>query len=161
MSEIRIVEDYPYSIDKVWRALTDPGLIPLWTVTGQGARTVGFSTEVGTKFQYVAKPMRGWNGIVDSEVLECEEPALLRYTWTGGGEEDTSYVTYRLAATAEGTRFTYEHVGFKGVGGLLMSKILGRVRGKMLRTGLPAVLADLDENGALLPSSQLRARSFG
>jgi uncharacterized protein YndB with AHSA1/START domain len=158
MSEIRIVEHYPYPITKVWRAVTDPGLIPLWTVTGQGAKTVGFSTEVGTKFQYVAKPMTGWNGIVDSEVLEAQEPTLLRYSWTGGGEKDTSYITYHLEPTAEGTRFTYEHVGFKGVGGLVMSKILGRVRTKMLRVGLPAVLADLDESGALLPTSTLRAR---
>jgi uncharacterized protein YndB with AHSA1/START domain len=158
MSEIRIVQDYPYPIAKVWRAVTDPDLIPLWTVTGQGARTVGFSTEVGTRFQYVAKPMVGWNGIVDSEVLESAAPALLRYSWTGGGESDTSYVTYRLEPTAEGTRFTYEQTGFQGVGGLLMSKILGRVRAKMLRVGLPAVLADLDESGALRPTSTLRTR---
>jgi uncharacterized protein YndB with AHSA1/START domain len=159
MSEIRIVQDYPYPVATVWRALTDPALIPLWTVTGQGARTVGFSTEVGTKFQYVAKPVPGWNGIVDSEVLEAQAPTLLRYSWTGGGEKSTSYVTYHLEPTAAGTRFVYEQVGFQGLGGLMMAKILGRVRTKMLRVGLPAVLADLDEDGALRSSSALRARS--
>ena len=34
MSEIHIVRDYPYPPAKVWRAVTDPALVPLWTVTG-------------------------------------------------------------------------------------------------------------------------------
>ncbi|WP_406567663.1 SRPBCC family protein [Actinoallomurus spadix] len=29
MSEIRIVRDYPHPVVKVWRALTDPELVPL------------------------------------------------------------------------------------------------------------------------------------
>ena len=56
MSNIRIERDYPHPPAKVWRAVTDPALIPLWTSTGQGGRPVGFSTAVGTKFQFVAKP---------------------------------------------------------------------------------------------------------
>jgi uncharacterized protein YndB with AHSA1/START domain len=35
MSEFRIVQDYPHPMAKVWRALTDPTLIPLWTSTGK------------------------------------------------------------------------------------------------------------------------------
>jgi hypothetical protein len=31
VSEIRIVRDYPHSAAKLWRALTDPALVPLWT----------------------------------------------------------------------------------------------------------------------------------
>jgi uncharacterized protein YndB with AHSA1/START domain len=34
VSEIRIVRDYAYPIATVWRALTDPDLVPLWTATG-------------------------------------------------------------------------------------------------------------------------------
>ena len=82
MSDIRIERDYPHPPAKVWRAVTDPALIPLWTSTGQGGRPVGFSTTVGTKFQFVAKPKPGWNGVVDCEVLEVNEPSLLRY-WCG------------------------------------------------------------------------------
>ena len=58
-------------------------------------------------------------------------------------------VTYRLEPYAGGTRFTYEHTGFTGVGGAFMAKMLGRIRRKMLTVGLPAVLDDLDDNGAL------------
>jgi hypothetical protein len=56
-------------------------------------------------------------------------------------------VTYRIEPRAGGTRFTYEHTGFTGVGGFLLSALLGRVRRKMLTHGLPAVLDDLDSDG--------------
>lgn len=31
MNEIRIIRDYPYPVTTVWRALTDPALVPRWT----------------------------------------------------------------------------------------------------------------------------------
>ena len=157
MSEIRIVRDYPQSPEKVWRALTDPALIPLWTSTGTGGRAEGLIPVVGTKFQYVAKPKPGWKGIVDCEVLEVDEPWLLRYSWAdGNGGGDVTQVAYRLEPRAGGTRFSYEHTGFTGVGGLFMSTLLGRVRTKMLDQGLPPVLHDLDDDGKLRPGSALK-----
>ena len=80
MTGIHIVCDYPHPPAKVWRAITDPGLIPRWTATGDGARPVGFAPVPGTRFQFVAKPRPGWRGIVDCEVLEAREPSLLRYS---------------------------------------------------------------------------------
>ena len=77
------------------------------------------------------------------------EPSLLRYSWVGDEGGATTYVTYRIEPHAGGTRFTYEHTGFTGAGGFLLAKLLGAVRRKMLTVGLPAVLDDLDENGAL------------
>ena len=59
---------------------------------------------------------------------------------------------------AAGTRFTYDHTGFTGPGGFIMAKLLGSVRKKMLTIGLPAVLDDLDDTGALRPASTLRAK---
>ena len=59
MSEIRIVRDYPYPVITVWRALTDPALVPLWTATGQGGRPEGFSPVPGTRFRFMAKPVPG------------------------------------------------------------------------------------------------------
>jgi uncharacterized protein YndB with AHSA1/START domain len=141
VSEIRIVRDYPYPVTRVWRALTDPGLVPLWTATGAGGRPEGFAPVAGTRFRFVARPKPGWNGIVNCQVLEAREPALLRYTWTGDGGGGTTEVSYRLEPADDGTRFTYEHTGFTGIGGLFMAQLLGHVRRKMLRDGLPAVLA--------------------
>jgi len=140
MAEIRIECEYPYPVATVWRAVTDPELVPRWTATGQGGRPVGYAPVVGTRFQFVGKPVPGWNGVVDCEVLEVEEPSVLRFSWVGGAGEAPTFVTYRLAPHAGGTRFTYEHVGFTGIGGFAMSRILGRVRRKMLTVGLPAVL---------------------
>ena len=146
---------------KVWRALTDPALIPLWTVTGAGARTEGFATTVGTKFQFIAKPRPGWSGVVDCEVLEADEPSLLRYTWADAGGGEVTEVTCRLAPRAGGTRLTFEHTGFTGVGGFFLAKILGQVRAKMLTVGLPAVLDDLTDDGTLRATSTLAPRPLG
>ena len=157
MSEFRIVNEYPHPPAKVWRALTDPKLIPLWTSTGKGGRPEGFSTEVGTRFKFVAKPMPGWSGVVECEVLETSAPSLLRYSWLGDEGDDVTTVTYRLDAHSNGTRFAWEHVGFTGVGGLIVCKLLARVRKKMLDVGLRAVLDDLDDQGNLREGSTLTA----
>lgn len=153
MAEIKIVCDYPHSPLKVWRAVTDPGLIPYWTSTGKGARAVGFEPVAGTGFRFVAKPMPGWRGIVDCEVLEVREQESLRYSWVGAEGEKPSYVHYRLEPAATGTRFTYHHTGFTGIGGFAMARILGSVRKKMLTVGIPALLAKMDETGALRPEA--------
>jgi uncharacterized protein YndB with AHSA1/START domain len=81
---------------------------------------------------------------------------LLRYSWIGGESEKPSSVTYRIEPRAGGTRFTFEHTGFTGLGGFFMAQLLGRVRTKMLTAGLPAVLDDLDDDGVLRASSNLR-----
>jgi uncharacterized protein YndB with AHSA1/START domain len=143
VSKIRIVCDYPYPPATVWRAVTDPELIPRWTSTGAGGRPEGFSTEVGTRFRFVAKPKPGWSGIVNGVVLEVQKPRLLRYSWQDGDGGEITEVTYRLDQYEGGTRFTYERTGFSGVGGFVMARLLGRVRRKMLADGLPAILADL------------------
>jgi uncharacterized protein YndB with AHSA1/START domain len=143
MAKIRIVRDYPYPPASVWRAVTDPELVARWTVTGQGGRPVGFTPIVGSRFQLVAKPVPGWRGVVDCEVLEVDEPRLLRYTWRGEENGKPTFVRYQIEPRLGGTRFTFEHTDFTGVGGFFMAKLLGAVRRKMLNVGLPAVLDDL------------------
>ncbi len=143
MSTIHIVCDYPHPVERVWRAVTDPELIPRWTATGAGARPEGFALEVGNEFRFVAKPVPGWNGIVRCTVLDVDAPHLLRYSWQDDGGGAVTEVTYRLEPHPGGTRFTYDHVGFTGIGGRFMSTMLGRIRRKMLNEGLPAVLTDL------------------
>jgi uncharacterized protein YndB with AHSA1/START domain len=155
VSAIHLVKDYPHSPEKVWRAVTDPVLIPLWTATGAGGRTEGFTTVVGTKFQLIGKPKPGWNGVVDCEVLEVLEPSLLRWSWTDTSSGDTTQVVYRIEPHIGGTRFTYEHTGFTGISGFFMAQLLGHVRRKMLNQGLPAVLDDIDDQGALRADSTL------
>jgi uncharacterized protein YndB with AHSA1/START domain len=160
MTEIRIMREYPHPPSKVWRAVTDPELVPLWTSTGRGGRPEGFSPVVGTHFRFVGKPMPGWRGIVECEVLEAHEPSLLRYAWIGDGEGAPTQVTYRIEPHSGGTRFTYEHTGFTGLGGFFMAKlVLGPVRKKMLDVGLPSVLNDVDDDATLHPESSLKPKS--
>lgn len=159
MSSIHITREYRHSPAKVWRAVTDPELIPLWTATGRGGRPEGFSPEVGTRFRFVGKPVPGWNGVVDCEVLEACEPSLLRYSWSSGDGGVTTQVSYRLEPlSGDSTRFTYDHTGFTGIGGFLLANlVLGPVRRKMMGTGLTRVLGELDEEGQLRPARILRA----
>jgi uncharacterized protein YndB with AHSA1/START domain len=148
MTEIKIIRDYPQPPHQVWRAVTDPELVPRWTATGRGGRLVGFVPAVGTKFQFIGKPVPGWRGIVDCEVLDVNEPERLRYSWQGEENGPTTSVTYLVEPQAEGTRFTFLHTGFTGIGGFFMAKILGAVRTKMLTVGLPALLADITNAAA-------------
>jgi uncharacterized protein YndB with AHSA1/START domain len=156
---MKVVRDYPQSPSIVWKALTDPALVPLWTSTGQGGRPEGFKTEVGTRFKYIGKPFPGWDGIVRCQVLEVDEPRLLRYDWRNKEADEPTVVTNLLEKLpGGGTRLTWEHTGFRGVEGAFMSKLLGRVRRKMLTEGLPALLTELDQHGDLRAGSTLRAR---
>ena len=160
MTDIRITREFPHAPVKVWKAVTDPEIVPRWTATGRGGRPDGFSPTVGAHFRFVGKPVPGWSGVVECEVLEVREPTLLRYSWRGDGNGATTEVTYRIAAHGDGTRFTYEHRGFRGVGGFFMANfVLGPVRRKMLDKGLPAVLNDVDDDGQLRPEGTLRPSS--
>lgn len=129
-------------IEEVWTVLTDPEHVARWTTTGQGGRPEGFAAVPGTRFRLVGKPTMGWAGIVYCEVLDVEAPHSLHYTWKGDEDtDDTTDVKYLLEEIPGGSRFTWEHTGFTGPGGFAMSKLLGKVRRKMLTDGVPPVLA--------------------
>lgn len=112
-----------------------------------GAIPEGFEPRVGCRFRFVGKPMAGWDGVVRCEVLEVDQPRLLRYSWRGSEDASPTDVTWRIESTREGSALTYEHTGFSGIGGFVMARLLGRVRRKMLDEGLPAVLAELADAG--------------
>ena len=154
MTDIRIVRDYPHSPAKVWRALTEPALVALWAM-----RPEGFAAVVGNRSRFVAKPNPGWRGYVECEVLEVRERELLRYSWIGDDGGKPTFVTYRLEPYQGGTRLTFEHAGFEGVGGFLLAKLMmGPGWRKMLGEQFPRVLSDVGDDGALLPSSTLLPR---
>jgi uncharacterized protein YndB with AHSA1/START domain len=154
MSDIRIVRDYPHAPAKVWRALTEPALMALWMM-----RPEGFAPVVGTRFKLVAKPQPGWRGFVECEVLEAREPSVLRYSWVGDEKRPPMEVTYTLTAHEGGTRLTFEHTGFKGVGGFLLARLMmGPGWRKMLGVRIPAVLADVGDDGTLRAGSTLRPK---
>jgi uncharacterized protein YndB with AHSA1/START domain len=148
MAEFHITREYPHRPETLWRALTEPDLVPRWTTTGRGGRPEGFAAEVGRRFRYVGKPVPGWNGIVECEVLAVGPPVMLQHTWQGD-KRAPSLVTWRIApigtSGGPGSRLTYDHTGLGGVDGFIMARlVLGPIRRRMLATGLPPVLAAID-----------------
>lgn len=141
MTEYTIAREYPYPIEDVWAVLTEPEQVAQWTTTGQGGRPEAFAAVPGTEFRFVGKPTMGWAGVVYCEVVSVDAPRSLHYTWKGDKETDeVTDVTYLLEETRDGTRFTWQHTGFTGIGGFAMSRLLGTVRKKMLTEGVPPVL---------------------
>ena len=156
MPDIHIVRSYQQPVGLVWKAITDPTLVPLWTSTGQGGRPEGFAPVVGTEFRFIGKPFPGWDGVVRCEVTAVDAPRMLRYTWRNKPDDRPTLVTYQLEPAAGGTQLTWDHTDFHRVEGFFMSHLLRRVRTTMLSEGLPKVLAQLDSNGDLRPSTTLR-----
>ena len=149
ISDITIVREYPHPRAKVWRALTDPNLVSRWLM-----RPEGFEPAVGTRFRLVARPQPGWRGFVDCEVLEVEARRRLSYSWVGNEGHAPMVVTFDLEDVPGGTRLTFTHTGFRGVGGFLLAKLmLGPGWRKMFGRTVPRLLEHVDENGVLQPGA--------
>lgn len=152
MTVVRVSRDYPHPPGKVWRVLTDPDLMALWSM-----RPEGFAPIVGTRFKFYGKPNRGWRGFVECEVLEVRERELLRFSWVGNDNSEPTEVCYTLEAHAGGTRLTLEHTGFRGVGGFLLANLFMRPGwNKTFDRTLPAVLNEVTEAGTLRAGSTLK-----
>jgi uncharacterized protein YndB with AHSA1/START domain len=121
--DIKLEWHYPYSAAEVWECLTTPALIAEWLMDND------FKPLAGHTFQFRAKPMRGWSGIVDCRVLEVVPNKKLSYTWESGpkpGEiKFRTVVTWHLVPENGGTLLRLEHTGFKGFSGVMVSFILG------------------------------------
>ncbi len=76
------------SIEQVWNALTDSDTLAKWIWKND------FKPVVGHKFQFRAEPNEWWDGIVDGEVLEVDEPNKLSYTWVSAGETHYCYMDF-------------------------------------------------------------------
>jgi uncharacterized protein YndB with AHSA1/START domain len=54
--------------------------------------------------------MPGWDGTIQSKVIDCQEFQSLSYTWQALGVD--TVVTWTLAPIANGTRLRLEQTGF-------------------------------------------------
>jgi uncharacterized protein YndB with AHSA1/START domain len=91
---------YPHSPERVWRALVDPKELAAWLMPND------FAPEVGHEFSLETDDI----GTIQGEVLEIDEPRLLRCRWTGvfGDTE----VTFELFPEADSTRLRVIHDGW-------------------------------------------------
>ena len=136
--------DLPYPPAVVWLALTDPAAISEWLMPIEG-----FTPVTGTKFTIRAKPMPGWDGVIEGKVLEADEPHILAYTWKGTRMRGTTTVRWTLRPHNTGTHLRLDHQGFEGFGGTLLSFMhLGGWK-KFVNRTLPAYLASRSSENRL------------
>ncbi|MCJ8006494.1 SRPBCC domain-containing protein [Lederbergia wuyishanensis] len=105
MADVSLDFQYKSSIDKVWNALTDSDMLAKWIWKND------FKPIVGHKFQFRSEPNEWWDGIVNGEVLEVNEPHTLSYIWESAGERTT--ITWTLTEDENGTTHLHmEQTGF-------------------------------------------------
>jgi uncharacterized protein YndB with AHSA1/START domain len=96
---------FPHPQEKVWRALTEQPLIAQWLMKND------FAPVVGSKFQFRADPVPGWNGEIDCEVLIVEPLKRLSYSWGTLGLG--TVVLWTLTSSEGGTHVRMEQSGFR------------------------------------------------
>ncbi len=102
---LRFEFELNHSLEKVWRALTEPALLETWLLP-----VVDHQLSAGQQFTYIAPPQPGWDGLVSCRYLVIEPLRKLSYSWQVG-EIDT-IVTFELTPTDYGTQMTLIQSGF-------------------------------------------------
>ena len=103
--EIRI----PQAREQVWGAIADSTALAGWMFPND------FEPRVGHHFAFRVppNPQMEFDGlIVECEVLECEPPSRLVFSWSAGGPVVNTRVSFQLEKDGEGTRVLFEHSGF-------------------------------------------------
>jgi uncharacterized protein YndB with AHSA1/START domain len=105
---------------RVFQALTDPQQLLRWW-TSEECPTEYFEIEArpGGKWRFGSKPSKlVVNGVsqffCEGEVMECDPPRLLTYTWIANWHDDKSrrtVVRWELTPTKDGTRVKVTHSG--------------------------------------------------
>jgi uncharacterized protein YndB with AHSA1/START domain len=109
MSEtIRKEMVFPQPREEVWEAIADSALLAEWMFPND------FQPRVGHRFifQVPGNPKVNFDGLtVQCEVLECNPPSQLTFTWSALDLVGTQ-VKFRLEPDPAGTRLFFEHAGF-------------------------------------------------
>lgn len=99
----------PQPREQVWKAITDSATLAEWMYPND------FQPRVGHHFTFRVppNPKAGFEGLtVKCEVLDCQPPSTLAFSWSAGGLAD-SRVTFHLQPDGQGTRLLFEHSGFE------------------------------------------------
>jgi uncharacterized protein YndB with AHSA1/START domain len=99
----------PQPREQVWRAITESATLAEWMYPND------FEPRVGHQFTFRVppNPKVKFDGlVVRCEVLECEPPSELAFSWSAAGLVDTR-VSFRLEPEGEETRVLFEHSGFE------------------------------------------------
>jgi uncharacterized protein YndB with AHSA1/START domain len=99
----------PQPPEQVWHAITDSAMLAEWMYPND------FEPRVGHRFtfQVPPNPKANFDGLaVRCEVLACEPPGRLEFSWSAGGPVENTRVSFRLEPDGDGTRVFFEHAGF-------------------------------------------------
>lgn len=99
----------PQPCEQVWEAIASSDSLADWMYPND------FKPQVGHHFTFhvPGKPEVGFDGLtVHCEVLECEPPSRLVFSWTAGGPVVNTRVSFQLEPDGNGTRLVFEHAGF-------------------------------------------------
>ena len=100
----------PQSRERVWQAIADREALAGWMFPND------FEPRVGHRFtfQVPGNPKMNFDGLtVHCEVLVCDPPGRLVFSWSAGGPVVDTRVSFRLEASGDGgTRLFFEHAGF-------------------------------------------------
>lgn len=100
---------FPQPREQVWQAITESATLAEWMFPND------FEARIGHRFtfQVPANPKVNFEGLtVHCEVLECDAPSQLTFSWSAGGLDNTR-VRFRLEPDGNGTRLLFEHAGFE------------------------------------------------
>jgi uncharacterized protein YndB with AHSA1/START domain len=107
----------PQPREQVWRAITDSATLAEWMFPND------FEPRVGHRFTFrvPGNPKMNFDGLtVRCQVLECDPPDRLAFSWSAGGPVENTRVSFRLEPHGDdsaggggaGTRVLFEHSGF-------------------------------------------------
>jgi uncharacterized protein YndB with AHSA1/START domain len=100
---------FPQPRERVWQAIAQSAALAEWMFPND------FEPRVGHEFTFKVppNPKVNFDGLtVNCEVLECEPPKLLAFSWSVAGPVGNSRVSFELDPDGDGTRLRFEHSGF-------------------------------------------------
>ncbi len=140
--DITLEQTYPHPPERIWRTLTDSAALADWLLPND------FEARVGHKFQFRSKPMPGWRGFVECEVLEVVAPLRLAYTWLGDAAwHAPTIVRWTLEPIEGGTRLRLEHTNLQEPWGQALRAMLIPGWKKMLEEKIVRVIERLGSEG--------------
>jgi uncharacterized protein YndB with AHSA1/START domain len=98
----------PQPRERVWQAIANSASLAEWMFPND------FAPHVGHRFNFYVppNPKLSFDGlVVDCEVLVCDAPERLAFSWSAG-EVTGTQVSFQLVPDGEGTRVLFEHSGF-------------------------------------------------
>ena len=125
---------FPQPREQVWQVISTSATLADWMYPND------FEPRVGHAFTFRVPPNPAVNFdglVVRCEVLECEPPARLAFSWSAGGPVENTRVSFRLEPHGGGTRLLFEHSGFD------LSRPFGRQALRGADSGWAGMLARL------------------